>query len=84
MPTAKMTSKGQITIPVEVRRELGLQTGSRIVFVATGERSYQIRVQRGSVRDLRGCVPAPGTPVSVEQMDEAIAAGATVTVARHA
>lgn len=40
MPTAKMTSKGQITIPVEVRRELGLQTGSRVVFVATGPATY--------------------------------------------
>lgn len=76
MPTAKVTSKGQITIPVEVRRELGLQTGSRIVFVATGAHSYEIRVQRGSVRDLRGCVPAPDAPVSIEQMDEAIAAAA--------
>lgn len=76
MPTAKVTSKGQITIPVEVRRELGLQTGSRVVFVATSEHTYEIRVQRGSLADLRGCVPAPDVPVSIEQMDAVIAAAA--------
>lgn len=30
--TAKITSKGQITIPVEVRRELGVNTGDKVRF----------------------------------------------------
>lgn len=30
--TAKITSKGQITIPVEVRRELGVKTGDKVRF----------------------------------------------------
>ena len=33
MPTATMTSKGQITIPIEVRKALGLDAGDKIDFV---------------------------------------------------
>lgn len=31
-----VTSKGQVTIPVEVREQLGIRTGSRIAFRVTG------------------------------------------------
>ena len=33
MPTSTVTSKGQITIPAQVRAALGLETGSRVEFV---------------------------------------------------
>ena len=42
MPESTISSKGQITIPVEVRRQLGLATGSRIRFVRTDTGSYEI------------------------------------------
>lgn len=31
---AKITSKGQITVPIEVRRALGVRTGDRLIFEA--------------------------------------------------
>ena len=33
--TATITSKGQVTIPIEVRKRLGLSEGDRIEFLAT-------------------------------------------------
>jgi AbrB family looped-hinge helix DNA binding protein len=33
MDTAKITSKGQITIPVEIRKKLGVDTGDQLVFI---------------------------------------------------
>lgn len=39
---AKLTSKGQITVPREVRRKLGLQTGDKLLFESDGE---QIRIR---------------------------------------
>ena len=33
MTTATLTSKGQITIPADVRRALNVQTGDRVEFV---------------------------------------------------
>lgn len=74
MTTATMTSKGQVTIPADVRAHLGLRPGSRLAFVPTPSGGYEIRVQAASVRDLKGAVPRPAHPVTVAEMDAAIAA----------
>jgi len=77
MASATVTSKGQVTIPVEVRTRLGLQAGSRLAFVPTESGGYEIHPETASVKDLKGAVSRPAQPVSVEEMDEAIAAAAT-------
>ena len=33
MELAKVTSKGQITIPIDIRRKLGVKEGDKILFV---------------------------------------------------
>jgi antitoxin PrlF len=38
MEISRITSKGQITIPVEIRRRLKLKTGDKVVFIEDGER----------------------------------------------
>jgi len=37
MDTAKLSSKGQVTIPVDIRRKLGLREGDKVVFAEQGE-----------------------------------------------
>jgi AbrB family looped-hinge helix DNA binding protein len=37
MELATVTSKGQVTIPAKVRRKLGLQTGSKVLFFDSGD-----------------------------------------------
>lgn len=76
MASATVTSKGQITIPVEVRTRLGLQPGSRLSFVPTEAGGYEIHLEAGSVKSLKGAVPPPSEPVSVDEMSEAVAASA--------
>lgn len=52
---AKLTSKGQITVPKEVRRALGVNTGDKVVFeqkgdkisVRSGERTSAFEKYRG-------------------------------------
>ena len=73
MTSAKVTSKGQITIPADVRARLGLRPGSRLAFVPTDSGGYEIRPQASSIRDLKGAVPRPSRPVSIDEMTEAIA-----------
>jgi antitoxin PrlF len=73
MPTAALTSKGQITIPIEVREELGLKAGDRIEFVKNDEGKYFIQPKKGSIMNLRGMFKWAGKPVSIEEMNEAIA-----------
>ncbi len=75
MSSAKVTSKHQVTIPVEVRRQLGLQPGSRLAFEHTKDGGYAIHAEGSSMRDLKGAVQAPVTPLSLDDMDAAIAAG---------
>ena len=65
MPKARITSKGQVTIPIDVRSRLGLRPGDEIEFVR--DRSgFRIRKRveaspfgkyRGYLRDLTGCDP---------------------------
>lgn len=38
MELAKITSKGQITIPVEIRKKLGLKEGDKVLFVEDGDK----------------------------------------------
>jgi AbrB family looped-hinge helix DNA binding protein len=73
MPTATITSKGQITIPKEVREALGVGTGDRVEFVAEEEGVYRIVAATRDVRHLKGLVPKPAKPVSVQAMNRAVA-----------
>jgi len=77
MASATVTSKGQITIPAKVRNALGLDPGDRVEFVEIGKREFSIVPATGSVRELKGIFKGRRTrPVSLEEMDRAIAKGA--------
>lgn len=74
MTSATVTSKGQITIPVHVRTQLGLATGDRLEFIfneATGR--YEVVPATQSVTALKGIIRKPAKPVSIEDMNAAIA-----------
>ncbi|MFM2320316.1 MAG: hypothetical protein RLZZ215_2937 [Pseudomonadota bacterium] len=69
---ATLTAKGQITIPKAARETLKLNTGDRIEFVFGDDgRLFLLPVTR-SVKTLKGMLPKPAQPVSLEAMDEAI------------
>jgi len=65
--SSNVTSKGQVTIPKEIRRELGIRQGSRIVFAVKNGKA-ELRVLRGAsgraasgfgmLRARRGHLPA--------------------------
>lgn len=73
MPTATVTSKGQITIPREVREALGIEAGDRVEFVAQERGVYKVVAATRDVRHLKGLVAKPPRPVPVEAMNRAIA-----------
>ena len=58
MSRAKLTSKGQLTVPKDVRDRLGLKSGDRVVFEFE-EDSVRLRVERRkSLGELMGSLPA--------------------------
>lgn len=74
MATATLTSKGQVTIPVQVRSSLGLDAGDRIEFVELEKGKYAIMAATHSVKDLKGMISKPAIPVSIEDMNAVITA----------
>ncbi|MCF4164339.1 AbrB/MazE/SpoVT family DNA-binding domain-containing protein [Zavarzinia compransoris] len=77
MSSATLTSKGQITIPQKVRQDLGLSAGDRVDFVRLPGGGYAVIPASASIKSLKGIVPKPATPVTLEDMEAAIQAGAT-------
>ena len=71
-----LSSKGQVTIPVEIRNFLRLNTGDRIDFVVFDTNRVEMIPKKGSVGALKGLVKWSGKPMTLRQMDEAIASEA--------
>jgi antitoxin PrlF len=70
--TATLTSKGQITIPLDVRRKLGLDAGDRVEFVELAPGEFALKAATEDVRSLKGMIRKPVLPVSIDAMNVAI------------
>jgi AbrB family looped-hinge helix DNA binding protein len=75
MPTATVTTKGQITIPIEIREQFGIRAGTRVDFFVNERDVIEFTPATRSIRDLAGIFKDAydGPPVSVEEMDASIA-----------
>ena len=74
MTTATLTSKGQVTIPKQVRESLHLHAGDRIEFLVHGSSEAVLKPITRTVSDVFGCLHQPSQKaVSVDEMNEAIA-----------
>lgn len=74
MATATLTSKGQITIPRQIRDQLEWRSGDRLDFIVDAAGRVVVERAPRDIRALRGMLRRPGKPVSTEAMDDAIAA----------
>ena len=74
MLESSVTKKGQTTLPKLVRETLGVRAGDRVRYlILDGEvRILPVR----PIHRLFGVLEHDGPPVSLEQMDEAVAEGA--------
>jgi AbrB family looped-hinge helix DNA binding protein len=73
MSVATITSKGQLTLPKEVREHLGVDQGDRVEFVVEANGAVRVRRLAGSIEQLYGILQRPGLePLTVEEMDEEI------------
>jgi AbrB family looped-hinge helix DNA binding protein len=66
---ATLTSKGQTTIPKEIRDSLGMRPGDRMTFTLMPDRTVVMRVKTKSVTDLGGLLRRKGRkPVAVRRL----------------
>lgn len=78
--TITLSSKGQVTLPAAARKRLGLRAGSRLEVVVKGDDRLEMIRVGGSLRDLKGLLPKPPRPLTLAEMDEAVAEGALGSV----
>jgi AbrB family looped-hinge helix DNA binding protein len=65
-----LTSKGQVTVPREIRDRLGLKSGDKIAFTLLSDGTVIMRPKTRRLADLAGMLTRPGQPkVSIEDMD---------------
>jgi antitoxin PrlF len=83
MSTATLTSKGQTTIPKDIRDRLRLKPGDRLEFVVQADGRVLMVPATIHARDLKGLLAPAKRRVSLQEMDEAIKAGAIARVRRR-
>jgi len=73
MSLATITSKGQVTIPIDIRKSLKLEAGDKIEIIVTKEGEAVLKLLSKKVDDVFGMLKKPDQKtVSVDEMNEAI------------
>jgi antitoxin PrlF len=70
-----ITSKGQLTLPKEIRKILNLHSGNKVEFILDSDGNVKMVPIKSSIKDLKGIVPKPNKVVSLDEMQEAIEKG---------
>ncbi len=66
-----MTSRGQITIPAEIRKKLNLHSGNKFEFVLKDDQVLLLPINK-SIKDLKGILPKPTNTLTCEEMNDII------------
>lgn len=72
MITATITSKGQITIPKDIRDQLDLHAGDKLSFIEDEDGSINLVPIKKPLSALKGLVAKPRRSVTVEDMNKAV------------
>ncbi|HYR28435.1 MAG TPA: AbrB/MazE/SpoVT family DNA-binding domain-containing protein [Thermoanaerobaculia bacterium] len=83
LPQSKVTAQGQISVPAEIRRKLGIGPGSILEWEADGERVVVRRAAKYSSEDIHRALFA-GRRVQPRKLDELKAALAKHAREKHA
>jgi len=75
MPTATLTSKGQVTLPLPVRQALDVHSGDQIDFTEQADGSWVVTPMTASVDDIFAFFgPLNGSVPTIDEMDAAMIA----------
>ena len=72
MSMATVTSKGQVTIPQDVRERMGIVAGTRVEFAERADGTVEFIPLTASIMDLKGALKWDGPTFTIEEMDDAI------------
>jgi AbrB family looped-hinge helix DNA binding protein len=71
MPNAMVTFNGRITLPVQVRKQLGLKTGDNVEFVEVEKGRFAISCRSRSAVDLDYRDMRPESELAYDELEEA-------------
>ena len=69
---AKITTKGQITLPKKIRDHLHVKAGDQLDFAVDDQGVVSITPIVATVKALKGILPKPNRPVSLGEMERAV------------
>ena len=72
MSTTTLTSKGQLTLPKDVRNRLNLHSGDKLEVFPQEDGTILLQPATVDISELYGLLPRPNRTVSLEEMDAAI------------
>lgn len=72
MSTSTLTSKGQTTIPKDVRKRLNLHPGDRLEFVIDEDGRVLVLPASVDAAELAGMLKRPTKPVTIAEMNQAV------------
>lgn len=80
-----ISSKGQVTIPVDVRRQLGVEASDKVSFVLTDEGKVELRPARFTLESVLGSIEAlPNESTDLDrEIEEAVEAGTDLKMQRR-
>jgi len=72
MPLAKVTSKGQVTIPVEIRKSLNIQEGDNLMFDSSNEVATLRVIKNLKLTEFRGVFSRKQNAVEKKKLRESV------------
>lgn len=73
MELAKVTSKGQVTIPIEIRKKLGIKNGDKILFVEESGRVYMMNSSMAALREAQKAFEGEADRLGLRNDDDVMA-----------
>lgn len=73
MELAKVTSKGQITIPIEIRKKLGIKEGSKVLFLEEAGRIYLANSSMEALREAQAVFVGEAERLGLETEEDVMA-----------
>lgn len=73
MELAKVTSKGQVTIPIEICKKLGIKNGDKILFVEESGRVYMMNSSMDALREAQKALEGEADRLGLRNDDDVMA-----------
>lgn len=70
MELAKVTSKGQVTIPIEIRKKLGIKNGDKVLFMEKSGRVYMMNSSMDALREAQQAFSGEAERVGLKNDDD--------------